>query len=404
MPTLNIEAVQDLIRREAIGAVSLDTSVFDQFGCNLSYATLLGLKQFGEHKIPVLLTDVVLGEVTRHIARDIGEATEKARAAINQYKKARRFTKFPSDGLAALDLDQDAKALAQTMVQAFVEAVAAEVVEAEGRSSVAEILSRYFGAEPPFSGKKTKPAESDIAKSEATKSGAGSEKARKSDGGAKKSEFPDAIALTSLESWAEENDTQVLVFSRDGDWQAFAEASERLVCTPSLKEGLNLINHTSKGVVDQIFARILASSAPKLDDAIGDAIYEFASEFEIEAETTHFYDVDPDYIVLNNWRAEETIRPLIVEADEASVTFSIRVVAEIEFRAHFRFSAYDREDKEYIPLASTDASTVQSVPFPITVRVDRDDLEELQSAHVQVERRSLTIDFGMVEPDWGYGD
>lgn len=301
-------------------------------------------------------------------------------------------------------MGQAVEVLAEKMVQAFVDAVAAEVVEAEGRTSVAEILRRYFGGEPPFSGKKAKLAEAEGSKGEAVKSGAG-DKARKHDnGGAKKSEFPDAIALTALESWAEENDTQVLVFSRDGDWQAFATASDRLVCTPSLKEGLDLLHHTSKGVVERIFARILDGSADKLEDVIGDAIYDFASEFEIEAETSYFYDVDPDYIVLDGWQAEEAVKPLILEADEESVTFSIEVVAQLDFRANFRFSAYDREDKEYIPLTSTAASTVQPVRVPITVRVDRDDFQDLQSAHVEVERRSLTIDFGVVEPDWGYGD
>jgi hypothetical protein len=42
----------------------------------------------------------------------------------------------------------------------------------------------------------------------------------------KKSEFPDALALLSLERWATQNKSLVLLVSADGDWKKLVEQSE----------------------------------------------------------------------------------------------------------------------------------------------------------------------------------
>jgi hypothetical protein len=100
------------------------------------------------------------------------------------------------------------------MVETFLEAVSAEVLQSEPAVSVAELLRRYFGAEAPFSGKKGRQDDSEKTKEdEGGKAAPGEkEKGRKGEGKkAKKSEFPDAIALLSLEAWALDADTTVLV-------------------------------------------------------------------------------------------------------------------------------------------------------------------------------------------------
>ena len=44
--------------------------------------------------------------------------------------------------------------------------------------------------------------------------------------GKKKNEFPDAIALITLEDWAREPEKKILAVSKDHGWVSFAEKSE----------------------------------------------------------------------------------------------------------------------------------------------------------------------------------
>jgi hypothetical protein len=46
MPNFNVDEMQQMIVDGANGAISLDTSIFDQFACNLESPSLEALEQF----------------------------------------------------------------------------------------------------------------------------------------------------------------------------------------------------------------------------------------------------------------------------------------------------------------------------------------------------------------------
>ncbi|MCA6115206.1 DUF4935 domain-containing protein [Bradyrhizobium sp. WSM 1738] len=92
------------------------------------------------------------------------------------------------------------------------------------------MLRRYFTIEPPFSR-----------------------------GELKKTEFPDALALLSLEAWASRHHTTVLLVSRDTDWQAFAAASKHLVVIADLSAALDCFNAAGSFAE----AKCLACSHPR---------------------------------------------------------------------------------------------------------------------------------------------
>src|SRR5260370_35343081 len=66
-------------------------------------------------------------------------------------------------------------------------------------TDIKQLMARYFAAAPPFEGS-----------------------------GKKKNEFPDAIALLSLEAWAKAKSKTILAISNDGGWASFAEDSEHI--------------------------------------------------------------------------------------------------------------------------------------------------------------------------------
>ena len=46
MPNFDFDEMQQMVTDGAIGAISLDTSIFDQFACNLDSPSLEALEQF----------------------------------------------------------------------------------------------------------------------------------------------------------------------------------------------------------------------------------------------------------------------------------------------------------------------------------------------------------------------
>ena len=95
----------------------------------------------------------------------------------------------------------------------------ATIAPVEGAVSLADVVRRYFNATSPFSRKE-----------------------------GKKNEFPDALALLSLETWAEANNTLVMVLSRDNDWMDYAANSARLFCLEDINEGLDYFNREARFV------------------------------------------------------------------------------------------------------------------------------------------------------------
>jgi PIN domain len=87
---------------------------------------------------------------------------------------------------AALGFGQAAQDFAESFFASFIDAVAPVMVGVQNVVEPTDLLRRYFAADPPFGGKETK-----------------------------KHEFPDAMALISLEAWARAARTMMLVISRD---------------------------------------------------------------------------------------------------------------------------------------------------------------------------------------------
>jgi len=65
----------------------------------------------------------------------------------------------------------------------------------------------------------------------------------------KKDEFPDAIALLSLEKWASDNKKRILAVSKDNDWKVFAAKSDHIDVVEDLGRALSLLNDQAGGTV-----------------------------------------------------------------------------------------------------------------------------------------------------------
>lgn len=109
----------------------------------------------------------------------------------------------------------------------------------------------------------------------------------------KKSEFPDAIALQALERWAEEEDLQLLVVSKDGDWRQYCKDTPRLVVVDDLALALSYFHQNAEVACARLVQRLHAGAldlSSQLADAAQSAVERI--NFIPEVSSGYFFDAE----------------------------------------------------------------------------------------------------------------
>ncbi|KVL32092.1 hypothetical protein WS98_21330 [Burkholderia territorii] len=262
----NIDSrIVSLIVANQVGAIALDTSVFDAQQRNLESGLLRCVEQFrSNERIRVLIPDIVRREVRAHPARDVAEASTGLQRAVQMVVKARLLS-----GDAALQFqianhqtDEPALAAERRMVD-WLAPTRAEVLDVAARTDMRVLFDRYFAAQAPFA--------------ESSK---------------KKQDFPDAAALLALEHWANEKETAVLVVSTDSDWQRFCVAHPRLIWTDNLSGPLGAFQDESTQLVVRCLAEsLVGGNVPALKDAMLAAGQNFVHEIVLLVDAHSAFDL-----------------------------------------------------------------------------------------------------------------
>lgn len=184
-----------------ISALTLDTSIFERAGLAMEAGLLAQLEQFRESDIRLVVASVVAYEVRRHLA----ENAEKSVGALqNALREAGRHQALPAavqhQLAAAVEADSaETRSRAQQRFDDWVARVGATILDEAEFAVIGDVMRRYEAAEPPFN---------------AT--------------GNKKHEFPDAVALSTLEGWARKARTKILTVTQDNDWKRYGAQSAGL--------------------------------------------------------------------------------------------------------------------------------------------------------------------------------
>lgn len=217
----------------------------------------------------------------------------------------------------------------------------------------------------------------------------------------KKSEFPDAIALLSLERWAAEQRGFVLAVSTDGDWARSAEQSLNVICVPQLAAALNLFNRDDAFVAARLAANPAAGTAASLSASIERAHEEAVEIFYVEANAPYHYESEDEYATIDAWEvAEPRFNVLTSDADFVTVAFPVAVKAT--FHASFSITVRDSIDKDYVSIGGSQASTSEEFDVQVVVTVARDDDDpDPEVVDLETDPTTLSADFGYVEVDYG---
>lgn len=372
MPEKTEDEVKAHIAAGEVFGISVDTAIFDKFGCNLRFPTLRSLGQFKTAKEHIFISEIVRNEIVTHVARDAEETQRALKRAVRKHCQRWQIEAGNCTLPAEFRIDAAPTESAAVQVDTFIGEIGATLVPASGQVDIAgEAIRRYFAVEPPF-------ANAD----------------------AKKHEFPDAFALLSLEALSSGERGYLLCVSPDKGWRQFAAGSDHIICVESLDTVLAMFNETGRDTADRMMDLWRNGRAAALEAAVETAFEYRLSEVDFDADAYSFceIDVEPVGAVMQSFDLDGASDPKVIAIDEDVVTFTTRLTATVEFETSVDFYARDSVDKDLVHLTSETFTTNQADEYELAITVGRHFEAEPNVTEVEIAKRRISVSFGDLEP------
>lgn len=372
--------IKERISDDTIRGITLDTSIFDGNGNRFERGLLAKLKQFKNTAVEFVLSDVVLGEVRSHVIRDAQEAKSKTVASLKEVGRSWQIANEQREAaLTALFGAEGVEELAERRINAFQKATEFEEIASDYRVDIGRLLLAYFSSKPPF-GLST----------------------------SKKSEFPDAIALQALESWAEDKDLLLLVVSKDGDWKKYSKESARLVVVEDLALALSYFHQNAEVACTRLAHRLQEGSL-NVDGDLQRAV-QFAVDrinFIPEVSSGYYFDAEIGEVEITEIKLQEdayTAGPFrVVDKPEDNIlVVEAEVAVTIYVSAYMTFSIYDSIDKDEVPIGGATPRTESNLIFKVLLTFEGDLAADaaLVDTEIEAAKSNVYVDFGDVGPEW----
>ncbi|WP_355506390.1 PIN domain-containing protein [Xanthomonas cannabis] len=363
------------------GAITIDTSIFDRYALAFTSHPLKSLEQFANKPAGLVLSEIVIRELRSHLSRKIEEHSQSLRKALKNSSLLdldSSLVKPIGDLLNEINSNE----LAEAQLKAFSDATRLKIVVAENHVKLGDLIRKYFDSKPPF-------AES----------------------GQKKSEFPDAICLMSLEAYAKEKNFKIIAVSEDKDWKSFADQSDWIDVEPEFSKAISSFQpQTSAYSFCSNF--ICNWDTPRYEPILADItnFVERATEsmdVAVNAESGLHWEADDisvtleSFEIITNGDAEEDIKP--IQINEFELTFAVSINVICRANAEFSLSAYDSIDKDYVRLGGCSDSTDFEFQAEMFVSLSGDldgNVNDLEVDDVEISVPHVSVDFGYLEPDW----
>jgi len=369
-----IKKIKELIVKGEINAISVDTTVFDGSKRRLDKGAFAQLKQFGRHPSDLVISEIVLKEINRHMVDDLKKIKSRIeRDLLDSWERVGGDVEDLNNLKTTIEKFPEITALCTQRIDAFLEQSKAKVIEAESHINLSQIIGLYFDKKPPFHEENSK-----------------------------KKEFPDAIALASLEAWAIKNKKKVVVVSKDGDWRTFCKDSEHLHLLQDLATALELFQSPDEHA--KIVMKYLRESLADESSAQRFGISELLNRFnwygiaQILA-GAHHYDFDIEDVKLSRIDRFELRRDngmKLIGVGEEFITVSCDFDAEARFSVKFLFKSFDEETQKYNELdrvwLETNSDLAVRAVISIPIKTSR-----LEIFGIDLQIDDLTLGFGLLD-------
>jgi hypothetical protein len=314
------------------------------------------------------LVDLYVTSVTdRETEAKIAEAVNDAATAQRKFQKEARILRNLSEpaftGLfEEFDTDELTKQLLSQYEQ-FKKRVNVEVVP-NADDALDQVLDRYFQRKPPFGE------------------------------GKKKHEFPDAFAITALESWCRDEEIEEMhVVSSDPDMQSACYEVGLFVHVASLEKMLELITEKETGLL-QLGEQVLARNAEQITQEIAKQFPMLG--FFLADQEGDIVEVEADHVEI-----EESS---LVDVVDDEMTF--RITVEVSFRAHVVADDYSTAVYErgypvvFLHQIDADLERTVTIPAEIKIQFERDNPEASELRNVNVDTTNdVGIDLELYDYD-----
>lgn len=361
-------------------AITVDTNIFDENGINLEGGMLQQLNQFGEGSAQFVLSEIVFREILRHLT-DHGQKVKDALSS--SIKRSLQHALLDAGSIEkANELYKDAlepKKAALNRLENFIADSGCEIIRADA-ANMKRLIQMYFGPSAPFEG-----------------------------AGSKKNEFPDAIALITLEDWARMNGKKVLGISKDGGWKRFAEHSDWIDVEPDLPIALQKFQQHAEQArvfVAEILQKIDAGDGVDLRSELESSVEDQISELSPYAEAASSYHFDTDLIevafsALSFLRKGDEFDFQIVQIGKDKIVTRVGIRVEANASAEFTFNLHDEGDTIPIGRSTVDEEIYFKAALLITLEGDfTTNLLDIEITNVELVDAIESVDFGDVSPDF----
>lgn len=365
----------------SITAISIDTCIFTRAGYQLDKGIFKQLEQFKDNSFRLVFSEVTLKEVLGHIKKHADEEQTRLLTALRGVAKYWTISQETHSKVTKELLNElDPKALSELILKSFVKRCGAEIIEAKSTVDITDLLKSYFETIPPFESS-----------------------------GNKKAEFPDAITLLSLESWAKKEGTALLLVTSDKGCIQYCEQTQNIFAISDLRTALTLIQERDShcGKLCESIDQLIANG--KYPNLINDIETEISNDIWSidwipDANAAYYFEPEMQDIEVKNVSFASPnglaeLQPVDFSTDKLVAQASVNV--DIKAHCDFTFSTRDWIDKDMICIGSSESVTEEQIELDVLltfVNVNSG-LPELVNIELVPARRD--IDFDTVEPDYG---
>ncbi len=360
-------------------ALTLDANIVIQEGFNFESGRLAQLQQFNGGPADFILSQVVFQEIYKHLLKAThaaAEVWEAASAKAIRFGLMRESHEGKSSHAPALT---DPSKAAMARISGFHSNCGVRLISPE-LAATKDVMDLYFHGRPPFA---------------AT--------------GKKKEEFPDAIALLSLESWAKSAGKKVLAVSKDTGWREFADGSEFIDVVSELAEALSIFQRHAEHAVQKVRVFLARAESGEDSDAwdemqsrvaedVGGIFFdlEYESKFSVE---TDDLDVEFEGLELSRKAGEHDIT--VVRMGRTEIVAQVAVGIALEATGWFSLYVDARDDhSEPVGHASSTINATMDTDLLLTFAHDAgEDAVGLSLQHVELVEEFGVIDFGAIDLD-----
>lgn len=383
MPIVSLDIINDKISDKEINYFSIDSCVIIRKNFDFSNTPL---SRINHSKLKNIIPEVIKNELITHFDSKIKDSSGKLIKEVNLIKKL--------TGLDLINYNELEKQLnISTKTSDFYKYLNNSVQLAHSDIDVEVILDSYFKAIPPFKNAKDK-----------------------------KTEFPDAIALETLELWAKNNRHKILIISTDFDWIEYCNKSQNLFSIdeyePQKSNEDSYINNSLSALL--IIQHYRVKPDKTLDSLLSDNDFkkyitaliedELDGNFNVNADSNFYWEADNQYCVVNeiHWKDTQKFIKLEELKENDHVQYDVEITVSFTAYATFYLSIWDSIDKEYESFSTEEVSTDSEIDLTITIGIEvvtRKSGCIYINPIIDIEKLSPeTLYFGEIEPYFGPDD